>query len=284
MENKYWLVTTEHLVNRLWFKDDEDFKAGMNFVAILAATLAVKIFAFVLMSNHVHFVLGGNRSAAEAFINKFKKQYSQYFSRKYKTKELLRGNDVDIRELSAEDESLERAVAYIQMNPVAANICLNPEGYPWGTGNLFFNQNSSHKILLSDVSGRTLAKLIHSKTTLPTNYYLDSRGFLTPSSYVPVAEVESLFHTPKRMNYFLHASSKAKLIKEAPSFNDQLLTASIKSLCISLFRINSFSELSDAQKSELLKLVRFRFSADPNQLARVCGMDYVAVCKLLETL
>ena len=31
---KYYLVTTEHLEESLWFRDEEDFATGMNHVAI----------------------------------------------------------------------------------------------------------------------------------------------------------------------------------------------------------------------------------------------------------
>ena len=36
MNDEFWLVTTEHLEDRLWFRDGEDFKAGMDFVPIIA--------------------------------------------------------------------------------------------------------------------------------------------------------------------------------------------------------------------------------------------------------
>ena len=38
MRRQYWLVTTDHLEVRIWFKDDEDFKAAMNFVAAPRST------------------------------------------------------------------------------------------------------------------------------------------------------------------------------------------------------------------------------------------------------
>ena len=76
MKNFYWLVTTEHLEDRLWFRDEEDFKVGMNQVAVLAATSSVQIMAFILMSNHVHFVLGGTKDDATDFITTFKKRFS----------------------------------------------------------------------------------------------------------------------------------------------------------------------------------------------------------------
>ena len=138
MRERFWLITTQKLEERLWFRDEEDFRVGMNYVAILAATSPVQVMAFVLMSNHVHFIVGCNQEDASIFIVKFKKIYSQYFANKYSQKGLLHRNDSDFKELIIGDESFERAVAYVQMNPVAANICLNSTGYPWGTGDSFF--------------------------------------------------------------------------------------------------------------------------------------------------
>ena len=78
-----WLVTTDHLTDRIWFRDEEDFKVGMNLVAILACSFPVEILAFTLMSNHVHFVLAGSYEQAERFINEFKRRYAQHVRKKY---------------------------------------------------------------------------------------------------------------------------------------------------------------------------------------------------------
>ena len=87
-----------------------------------------------------------------------------------------------------------------------------------------------------------------------------------------------------RLNYFLQNSSKAKKNNEVPSFNDQLVLMGLKGLCSSLYRKENLSELSENQVAELLKQLRYRFSSDPNQLARVSGLSYEVVCKLLETI
>lgn len=72
MKKDYWLITTEHLKDRLWFKDEEDFKAGMNYVAVMAATMQdIEILAFILMSNHVHFVAGGFLKDIAEFTDHF---------------------------------------------------------------------------------------------------------------------------------------------------------------------------------------------------------------------
>jgi len=279
----FWLVTTDHLTNRLWFKDEEDFKVAMNIIAVLSTMTGLKIISFILMSNHVHFVLGCEKSVAIEFIRRFKKMYSQYYSHKYGSCELLRENGVDTKPIMINDESFERAVAYVQMNCVAANICLHPSGYPWGTGDCFFSSSTHFGRKVGELSGRARMKLLHSKLPVPNDYIINDRGFVSPESYVPVIFVESVFRTPKRMNWFLNNSSKAKKVNEAPSFNDQLITTAVRDLSISLFRKNSFRDLDESQQAELLRQIRYRFSSDPAQMARVCGVTYDKVCSLLES-
>ena len=33
-EKKIWLVSTDHLEDGLWFREEDDFKVGMNYVAV----------------------------------------------------------------------------------------------------------------------------------------------------------------------------------------------------------------------------------------------------------
>ena len=279
---EFWLVTTEHLADRLWFKDEEDFKAGMNIPPILAATMPVNILSFILMSNHVHFVLSCAEADARIFINRFKKLYSQRYRKKYGSGALLRNNDIDIRKLSLEDQSLERGIAYVQMNAVAANICLTSTEYPWGTGGTFFRPHKTTGLYVGDMSARSLIRCIHSAIPLPESYWMTDNGFVDPASYVQVNFVESLFQTPKRMNYFLQNSSKARRIHEAPSFDDQTVLSGLRNLCVSLFRERSLVNLPEHQQAEVLKQIRYRFSADPGQVARVSGLSYEEVCRLLD--
>ena len=85
------------------------------------------------------------------------------------------------------------------------------------------------------------------------------------------------------MQYFLQSSSKAKKTSEGPSFNDQLISSAVTSLCISLYHKKNILELDDRQLTELLKQVRYRFSADPAQIARVTGLSYEATTSHLDT-
>ena len=282
---EFYLVSTDHLSDRLWFRDDADFKVGMNYVAVVAACSGVRVLAFILMSNHVHFVLIGSREDVVVFINEFKRRYSMYCQRKYGTQEALRDNGVDIRQVGLEEESLERAIAYVQMNSVAANICVHATQYPWGTGPLFFRAGEPERKPLGDLSRRSQARILHSNIRLPGTFLLTPDGYIDPASYVNTAFVERLYRTPGRLEYFLRNSSKARIRlqeKAMPSFRDQSILSVTPDLCRSLFRKDTVADLSREQQGELLRQLRFRFSADVAQLARILGFPYDEAVRLMD--
>ena len=288
MMRKIWLITTDHLEEDLWFRDEEDFKVGMNFVAIqVSCCQEVVVLAFILMSNHVHFVLWGTRQEVEFFIRQFKHRYSIYYNARWGAKKFLRLNGVDIKEIPYDDEAPERAVAYVQMNCVAANICGHPSQYPYGTGDVFFNRKGSNGTRLGDLSARARERLLHTNCELlPLDWRLGPDGFILPQEYVDAKSVEARFRSPKRMNYFLASSSKARKRLESeehlPAFRDQIILAALPDLCRSLFGKESFVELSSGEQTEFMRQIRFRFSADVNQIARVCRLSYAEAARRID--
>ncbi len=224
---KYYFLSSSHLENRIWFRDDEDFKAGMNFVALAAAHCGVALLVFVLMSNHVHFLLAANyEMEAREVFSYFKKVYSQYLNRKYRTLRFLRENVLDCQEVSALKEHLERVIAYILMNPVAANIVLHPVQYPWGCGNCFFTARNLKGRKVGSMGYRERRRILHSHQSFGENNILGEDGYILPESFVRKDMVEAIFRTPNRLNYFLNNSSKARKVLESengmlPSFKDK---------------------------------------------------------------
>ncbi|MBQ7576207.1 MAG: transposase [Bacteroidales bacterium] len=285
---KIYLLSTDHLEKSLWFRDEEDFKVAMNYIAIQAAECPeVMVLAFILMSNHVHFVIRGPKEKVLEFIGRFKHRYSLYYQRKYGVSGFLRRNGVDIRPVPEDEpEALEKVIAYVQMNCVAANICAHPSGYRWWTGNAFFYQGAEGGRHVESLSMRAIKKLLHTEfTQLPKKWRICEEGYILPSSYIDVKMVESRFRTPKRMNYFLNNSSKARKKPEtqAASFRDQTVLAALPDLCRSLFQKNDFTALDNAAKVECARQLRYRFGADAHQIARVCGISYTEAAALLDS-
>ena len=273
--------------NRIWFRDDEDFKTGMNYVALAATRCRVAVIVFVLMSNHVHFVLfGRNEAEMQAFYAYFKMLYSKYYQRKYGTVHFLRGNTLDCRQVLSADEALERVIAYVLMNPVAANICLHPINYPWGCGNCFFSTRGIKGRLASKLGPRERRRLLRSEQSAGWNAVVGEEGYILPESYVRKDMVEAIFRTPKRLDYFMKTSSKARQVLESdnavmPSFRDQNIAGLAQDICFSLFRKTSLSALEVSEKQRLVFEVHRRSGADPKQLARVLEMQPAEVATFL---
>lgn len=285
MQKHYYLISTDHLEDRIWFQDDEDFKAAMNFVAVADYVCGIRVLDFILMSNHVRFVVYAYLEEARRFIDYFKLLYSKYLRKRHGVTKFLRRNDVDIQELDEHNESVERAIAYVEMNCVAAKICVHPSQYPWGCGSVFFGQKEQGR-RLGIMSVRAQNRLLHSRIKLPQDYIVTADGFISPSSYIPVSFVENIFSTPSRFQYFLNKSSKARvrMSEEAmPSFRDQVILSAVNDLCSSLFRKPSLSALTDEEKAEMLRQLRYRFSADIAQLSRVTGIPYQEASSLIES-
>lgn len=284
----FWLVTTEHLKNGLLFKDDEDYKCGMNCVAVSSVVTDVNVLAFILMSNHTHFVLECSQTSVNEFISKFKKNYSRYYCKRYSKQSILKRNEIYIQELPQSNEAIERAIAYVQMNSVAANICIEASQYPWGTGDSFFTSTTIKGTYLKDISERSKRKILHSNIDMPPYLVLNDNGYVVPGTYVRKDLVESVFKTAKRMKFFLNKSSKAQRNLEhigggTPNFNDSLVTQAVSNLCNSIFHRQKLSDLSQTQTIELLRQLQYRFSAGVDQIARVTGLDYSEVSKLLDS-
>ena len=274
---KFYFLSSSHLEDKLLFQDDEDYKAGMNYVAIAALRAGVEVLVFVLMSNHVHFILWARDADARIFSEIFKRLYSGYYRKKYGIDHLLRRNNVDYREVPVRDEKLMRAIAYVIMNPVAANICLSPTTYRWGCGASFFSSRPLKGKSLSSMSVREKMRFLHSKQAPDVGWILCDEGYILPESFIRKDFVESLFGTAKRLNFFLINSAKAKKATDTwehiqPSFQDQTLIYVMRDIYSSVFRKSRWEELSISEKERLVYEMRRRLGPDPVQLSRVLGV------------
>ncbi|MBR5403741.1 MAG: transposase [Bacteroidales bacterium] len=288
---RIYLLSTEHLEDGLWFRDEEDFKVAMNYVAIEAARHPyVGVLAFILMSNHVHFVLKGTRKDVKEFVERFKHRYSIYYRKKYGVKQLLKHNGLDIKLIPYDDEAVEKAIAYTLMNSVVAGICAHASQYPWGSGAMYFGQPAVSGTRVKNLSARALKRLLHTdEDAIPGEWIIGQEGYILPHNYVDCKGVEALFRTPQRLNYFLNSSSKARKRLEyadsnLPAFRDQTILATLPDLLRSLFHKDTFGQLLPEEQVELARQIRFRFSADATQIARVCGITYAEAAHLLDSM
>ena len=67
-----------------------------------------------------------------------------------------------------------------------------------------------------------------------------------------------------------------------PSFRDQIVIAAIPDLCRTLFGKESIEWLGSDQIGEVLRQIRYRFSSNVDQIARVTGLSYSEAARLLD--
>ena len=80
------------------------------------------ILAFVLMSNHFHFILHASKEDSELFVHRFKMLVSKYLNEKYGNHKILRKNPVGVSCLPDGSDLLRQKIAYVLNNPVKAGL------------------------------------------------------------------------------------------------------------------------------------------------------------------
>jgi putative transposase len=114
------------------FKSVEDYRQYLTWLKEYSKKYSLDIWAYCLMSNHVHFVCVPRKdnSLARTF-NTLHMRYSQYYNRKMGvTGHLWHG-----RFLSSilDERHLYAAIRYVENNPVRAGIIDEPIRYKWSS-------------------------------------------------------------------------------------------------------------------------------------------------------
>jgi hypothetical protein len=128
----YYHVCTDGKAIAWMFQDDEDFIAGVNRVGLCVLKACVKVVAFILMDNHVHFVLYGSAVQCKEFANMYKRLTGRWISNKYGLGDYLRLLPTEMIRIT-DEESLLNTLAYIDRNSIVAGYKFMPCEYPWGT-------------------------------------------------------------------------------------------------------------------------------------------------------
>lgn len=141
-DKHFFHVCTDGSALAWLFKDDHDYIKGINCIAICTLTTGATVVSYVLMDNHVHFVLQGTMPACKNFINRFKHLIGKYISYRYSIKGYLRGLPTRIIPIR-DEEYLLSVLAYIDRNPIVAGYRSLPNEYRWGSARFLFRENIS---------------------------------------------------------------------------------------------------------------------------------------------
>lgn len=123
-----------HLVIRgvgqqIIFEDDKDLDFFMTALKDRAASYDIELWAWCLMSNHVHFIAKAPIETISRFMSALQSSYALYFNKRHDRKgRLFQGRFTSVP--IENDEQLITAVRYIHLNPVKAGEKLDS---PWSS-------------------------------------------------------------------------------------------------------------------------------------------------------
>lgn len=265
------------------FRDESDFIAGVNRIGICCLRTGVKVIAYVLMDNHVHFVLHGTMPECKEFITLYKQLTGTWIHVKYGLNDFLRLLPTNIILLDSE-EKLLNAIAYIDRNPLVAGYRYLPTEYPWGSARYVFKDSRDDEDAkpLSTMSRRTQRKLLSTRVALPGDWRVDDKGMLCPDSFLDASVIESYFKTPVRYSYFLAKKLEGTVELEMESSQkifipDIELREIVRKMILQDYGKDSVADLDVQARLSVARKLRYRYASTLKQISRMVHLDRSAL-------
>lgn len=121
------------------FYDADDFKRYLEILARIIAEDETQIYAYCLMSNHVHLLIHEGKDGVSRIMKRLGVSYAYWYNWKYERKGYV-FQDRFKSENVEDDAYLKTVVRYIHQNPVKAGITKKPEVYPWSSMAAYYGE------------------------------------------------------------------------------------------------------------------------------------------------
>ena len=279
----YFHVCTDGRSLPWMFQDERDFIAGVNRIGICCLRTNVKVIAYVLMDNHVHFVLRGTMPQCKAFITLYKQLTGTWIRLRYGLRDFLRLLPTNILLLETE-ERLLNTIAYIARNPVISGYRYLATEYPWGSARYVFKESREETDVkpMSAFSLRRQRELLNTRITIPCEWRVDRNGMLCPDCFIDISVIESYFKTPARYSYFLSKKLEGVVEQEFESSQkifipDVELRKIVRNIISQDYGKDSVTELDVNARLSIARKLRYGYASTLKQISRMVNLDRAAL-------
>ncbi len=283
-EGLFWHLCTPGDVQEIIFRNEDDFKYGMTASALSLNDVnesgaRIRLYAFALMSNHVHNLLCGSREACIEYFRLWKIRLQKYFMYSVDL------NSFNCKLVPIENlKSFRYEVAYINRNGFVHNLREIPFSYEWSSGRYYFNPVTKEIPLkrIGEISCREKKALLKCRVTDAYDSLMISKGYVSPWSFCEIEKGEELFNTPHQYFKLLYKSVEeyaeiAGLIGESIYLNDDEMYAVVCKKTAEMFRADSPKLLSANDKIELAKVLHKDYNASNGQIQRMLKLEKTVV-------
>lgn len=273
-------INSKKLEKELLFRDEEDYIYGINTLALILLQFpGVVVYAFTLMSNHIHLLLGGPKKDCEAFYDAVMHRLSLWLKRKYGLSGIVPYGEKNRTTVTVNGlDHFITEVLYLLRNPLKAKICY-PGDYPWSSVGMYFSARGRMKgRRASTYTARELRKILKTNIRIPENWEITESGMIIPQ-FVAWKAVEKAFENNE--SEFLHrlmepVEARHHQLSGLPmelKFSDQEIAARVQIICQKELNVDSHLQLPTRELFRLCRTLSIRFGTSPEQLQRVLGVD-----------
>lgn len=258
------------------FSTDEQFKAGMTILAVCAKMYPeIKIYAFQLMSNHIHLVIGGDGLRIQEFFDYYVGRLDKYFEGR------LDFSEFKLKLFPVNDLAyLRNSIVYVNRNGFVVNNDVTPFSYPWGSSPYFFQPMVQRYVKFAGkaIGNASLRALMHTKASDKFYCLKIVDGYVSPLEFLNIETAESIFRDAKQYFYLISRkvesySGVAKSIGEAIYYNDNDLYMAAMKISAENYNCRDPKILPAAEKIELARRLYFDYNAGEKQLQRLISID-----------
>lgn len=281
----FFHIHTTPLTSDVFYHDDEDKILAMNRIALDSARHPIRILAFTLMSNHFHFIVEGKSDASLAFFDDLKEALRRSLCRKGRLGlfKSVQASATPITSL----KQLRDEIAYVLRNPYVIRNDVNPLGYKWSSGYLYYNDLLPFlaRVPINKLTAGQKRQLAGSRDyDLPEHLFLMG-DHISPASYINPTDVEQYFTGARQFILWVYKNIEAQVevsarYNEVPNLNDDEVLRVTLQLCQHQFGTKRPSSLSESDKKQLAIQLKNDYHVSNGQLARFTTLDRATISSL----
>ncbi len=253
--------------NEVCCRSVEDYRTMISRIGQSAVVNDAHVWAYAVMSNHVHIVVQSNGSDnVGSFVKTIRSSYNQSFNRKYLRNGKL-GEEGFFRTLLQGRQHIIDALTYVMQNPWHHRIVENPFDYPFSSMCLYF-KNGGYGLspnIKYDKEPLKCKRLVSKYISLPKSLTYDRSGMIEPISFVETSFVESMFGSYNAFQYLTHRKNYSEWK------NEQILEASEEPI-VNLLSIEPFLNREDIKMIE----------SNGNKWMKERTLTDIEICKLVD--
>ena len=277
----YFHIYTTPPDNALLFVSDKDCKEAVNLIALSVAGCGGKTLAFAIMSNHLHTVVAATRKQAQACIEQLRKRLNGFLKRARKILPPVEFHLVEITDL----KQLRNEIVYVIRNPYVARSDVNPFGYPWCSGFLYFNEwliQFPSGVRATETSLRERRALKHERDDSMNPSFRILDGMIAPASFVDYPLVMSLYENARQFIWWVTRNVEAQTATAARLGEKALLTDEEVYMvtlhcCKKEYNVDTVKLLTIQQKNSLVRTLKYEYGANNKQLSRCSGIPLALI-------